>query len=247
MYYICIAVFNGNHKIMTKPTAARINIVIIVLSASLSIFGCSNNSTTSAPPTTLTVPKAGSMFVVHAYNIDSSSRMIDSTQYYDTLSVIATGISYKGKTNVMQLRTPTSGRDIYQNFESNGDISRYDPGSVSPGALSGWVTYPVGSKGKTMFNTYDTTILGHEYVQTLTLTYMSDGDRSLVGHNFYVVGVREDLAGYGTPDGTVSGPETLWFAPEIGQYVGSDMPPYRLTNGLWNNGYHAELNFYQLK
>jgi hypothetical protein len=231
---------------MVKQSLFRIELFVAIF-AFFCITGCSNTNSTSAPPTTLTVPNTGSMFVMNNYEIDSSSRMIGSTQYYDTIIVIATGMTYMGKTNVMQLQTPTSRHNLYRNFESNGDISTYYPGNGKPGDQPGWVTYPVGSKGKTTFNTFDTTVFGTREVQTLTLTYTNSTTRTLAGHNFYIDGIQDNLSGAGTPDGTTYGPDTMWFAPEIGQHVGSDRPPYHLTNGKWNNGYHSELSFYLLK
>lgn len=232
---------------MIKQIASRINILSALLFVSLFVAGCTNGSSPGAPPTTLTVPGIGSMFVVNHYEIDSSSKMIGSTQYYDTVIVIATGLTYMGKSNVMQLRTPTSGHTLYNSFEPDADISKIYPLSGNPGSQSGWVTFPIASKGKTEFNTVDTTIFGQHEVQTLTLTYAGNTTRTLAGHNFYVVGILYNLSGYLTPDGTTYGQDTMWFAPEIGQYVGTDRSPYLRGNGKWTNGYHAELSFYQLK
>ncbi|MDP4221494.1 MAG: hypothetical protein Q8896_13745, partial [Bacteroidota bacterium] len=107
--------------------------VFFLLIANLN--SCSNSS--GSAPTTLSIPGVGSTFVFHHYDVDSSGRMIDSTQAFDTITVTGRELSYMGKTHVTQL-TSARGHTLYTNLETNGDFSEYVQSQGQPGDKSGW-------------------------------------------------------------------------------------------------------------
>jgi hypothetical protein len=117
----------------------------VVLAIAFCFVGCTSDSTSpTAIPVVPVSPGVGSSFLYYAVTIDSTGRItyIDmDTLYGDT--VLATGISQFGKTNVTQF-TPNF---LYQyvNYETNGDISYY----VNPaaGQTGTWITVPLDSIG----------------------------------------------------------------------------------------------------
>src|SRR4051812_7438487 len=91
----------------------------------LALSGCSTSTTDTPPVMTMsTPPGVGSMFVMDHYDLDSAYRKIDSTEFFDTVFVAQTGMSYEGKTNVMQMHS-TRGNIFYINEEPNSDISTF--------------------------------------------------------------------------------------------------------------------------
>src|ERR1051325_1480073 len=134
---------------------------IILLSLLAIIFASCNSSTspssgiTSGPTVR---PGVGSMFVTKRQEFDTLDRIIFAG--YDTIFVIASGISYAGKNNVVQFR---SGSDVtdggigYANYETNGDMAFYNDAKGRPGSRSGWITVPIISKGSSSLVVQDST------------------------------------------------------------------------------------------
>jgi hypothetical protein len=110
------------------------------------IGGCTSDSTSVAPPPPVipVSPRVGSSFLYYSITLDSVGTItsIDSAKLYGD-TVLATGISQFGKTNVTQF-TPNF---IFQyvNYETNGNISYY----VNPaaGQTGEWITVPIDSMG----------------------------------------------------------------------------------------------------
>jgi hypothetical protein len=142
--------------------------------------GCKSDSTSPAPPIHSVSPGVGSSFLYYALTIDSIGRVIVNmdTLYGDT--VLATGISQYGKTNVTQY-TPNF-LFQYVNYETNGNLSYY----VNPGAgqTSQWITVPMdsmGTLGSLDPNMADSTWYSATGVASLTLA-----DQQFIAESFDV-------------------------------------------------------------
>ena len=129
--------------------------------ATVFLSGC--NSSTTTPPTTQTsvTPKAGSTFKYHLHETDTTSTGLTVTDTDVVDSVVASGISFQGKTNVIEY---FEGPDtVYYEIESNGDVYRYTPtigvGTFMLTISNPWLLVPYGSKvtNDTLFR--DTTTL----------------------------------------------------------------------------------------
>src|ERR1043165_3979161 len=87
----------------------------------MTVLGLASCSSSSGPTTNNAIrpPGVGSAFIYYGNEMDSLGVKIDSTAGYDTITVIATGIAYQGKNNVLQLK-PHSWRSDFWSYESNG-------------------------------------------------------------------------------------------------------------------------------
>ncbi len=89
-------------------------------------------------------PGVGSVYTYAAQQLDTAGKPIGNP-YQVTTNIIATGITYQGKSNVME----TSDSNYFE-VESDGDVSFYAPGfqtyPAGTVAGSGWLTLPFGSQ-----------------------------------------------------------------------------------------------------
>jgi hypothetical protein len=134
---------------------------------SLTVAGCSS-STTPPPPTSppgQVTPGKGSTFTTT--ETDTASGGGTTMQTFKD-SVIATGLSFGGKTNVIKfISMDANGRIVdtaaYSTYESNGDVSTISPQTRSLSALFpsvSWVTLTVASQSTDTIVTKDSTISG---------------------------------------------------------------------------------------
>jgi hypothetical protein len=226
-----------------RPNFSRLIAFAIFGVLLVSSVGCSNSS---GPPTsTFTVPKAGSTFIFYSYRIDTAGAIIANTEVSDTDIVIASGSTYQGRTNVNRFHTNKGGSDIFLNYETNGDISYYEDNSGKPGTRSGWITIPLGRKGKSSFISFDSTIeSGLREQETASWTYTGDATVTFSNHDFHTQTFDTELDRL---NGTHDPIQNYWFAPEIGFYVKESQQPGLSWNGTRVNGDNSELVSYVLK
>src|ERR1035441_9173974 len=91
-------------------------------------------------------PGVGSTFIYNAVKIDTTGKPIPPT-YLDTQSIVVTGLTYQGKTNVSETADST-----YFEVETNGDVSIYTAGFPTYPSTNlvgnGWLTLPFGSQAR---------------------------------------------------------------------------------------------------
>jgi hypothetical protein len=226
-----------------RPNFSRLIAFAIFGFLIASSLGCSNSS---GPPTTstVTVPKVGSTFVLYKYELDSTGAKISGTEKYDTVKVIASGITYQGKTNVNHFHS-SQNYEIFLNYESNGDISGYIDHYGSPGYRSGWGTLPLVGKGKNTIVTFDTTYAnGSQERVTTSYTYTGEETVTLLNHDFRTQTLNFEESLQNGAHGPI---EKDWVSSELGYLVKSRTPFGLSRYGTNNNGYYTELVSYVLK
>lgn len=171
-------------------------------------FGC-----VSEPRTVQ--PKVGSTYTYVHVRYDSLGRKIAGSEVFNIDTVIATGQSLYGKTQVMSI-TPLrgSGYLAYFNFEPNGDISQYFQKS------SVWLTFPIQSHTLKSCTFLDTVYRGIVHsVSKADLSFegldtMFIHDSSLTVAKIKWFGIFKSTASYGSKIDTIIG--YYYFAPSIG-------------------------------
>jgi hypothetical protein len=136
--------------------------IVIALSSSALIYGCSSTNSGTTPPTTNTTvtPKAGTTYTYNKHEIDSSSTGKTSGDTVVNARVISSDTTFAGKSHVVVL---------YDDFdtmryviESNGDVSFYRASFGANGFVfanpTPWMTLPFGSKSTNsqIISGYDT-------------------------------------------------------------------------------------------
>ena len=133
--------------------------VCLVLFLSFVIYACSPETTSNTNVITIdsTVkPKVGSYYNYTKNYYDSLNINKGIVDIFD--SVIASGLSYKGKTNVIKVVSSNkNGKDTnYYNFESNGNISFYEDNTLD---YQEWITYPLNGNDSIPLTVKDTSYL----------------------------------------------------------------------------------------
>ena len=214
------------------------------LVAGLTFSSCLSSSTgpNSGSETLQTPPGVGSIFVYHQWYIDTSG-MIAGSERYDTMTIIATGISFAGKHNVTQIVLATD--TGYLNYESNGDISMYRGSDGYPGGRSGWLTVPLSSKSTQSFTYIDSVDFGNgvHHVSTESSSYTGAQNIVLAGHTFNAKTTRYVV----TEDALIYDNETDWFDSQTGICIKIDMPPIRPNGTSFDDGAQWVLVSYNLK
>jgi hypothetical protein len=117
--------------------------------------GCPNHGATTIPITTIQLgstqqPKVGSIFTYDSDTLNSNGIPTIGFALTPIDSVMQTGMSYSGKSNVMHVyETDIRGnsKDTYYNYESNGDISVNFPNAAP---LPPWLKLSIHSSDTTV-------------------------------------------------------------------------------------------------
>ncbi|GEM_PF-3305485 len=223
------------------------NLCILIIAAMIGGAGCKSNSSSpnGGGTTTLTIPGVGSVFVYDDYQTDTlTGAKIPSTEKFDTTTVIATHISFAGKTNVTQFRENAGGLNVsYMSYEPNGDVSFYVNSSGSPGSRSGWLTVPLASKGQQSFTEFDTINGGVHSMTVETLTYTGATTLTLAGNTFSAYTFNDQVLHNSSITYNNS---TDWFDAATGMVLQVDEPiiqPY----GYKDRGSHFALISYSIR
>jgi hypothetical protein len=136
------------------------HLVFLAAVATLAI-GC--NSSSTDPGTTggkpLITAKQGSSWTLQVTQTDSAgTNLITPIDQFD--SIVATGLDYMGKSNVVKVYqyTSTNGEQYgYYALESNGDLSFWLGGIGQPGIKTGWLRMPFGTGQATTTVIFDST------------------------------------------------------------------------------------------
>ncbi len=211
-------------------------IVAVFIAAIFFFAGCKSDST---GPTVLHVvpvsPGVGSSFLYYAVTVDSTGQVTTDmdTLYGDT--VLFTGTTQFGKTNVTQF-TPNF---LYQyvNYETNGDISYY----VNPaaGETGTWVTVPLDSLG-TRVSVDPNTAISTWY------TYTGLDLLSLAGDQFnsQSFSIYSDSTATGIRHAAV---RTEWYDTTTGVILEQNTLAVRDTSGQFGTGSGYEIAKFNAK
>lgn len=199
--------------------------ISLMIAIALVIVSCSSDDPVSPQPTA-DQPKAGSTFSYERYSTNpTTGEPISSTKLRYTATIMQTGLTFLGKTNVSMLRTEGIGEvtDGYIYYEPNGDFS---VAALYNNVPSGWVTWPVVSHSKTENVIADTTFSagGVSISNKVTATTIYVGTETMVigGTNVNVVKMVQTLESVITSSGvsqTISLSQDGYFAPTIGLFA----------------------------
>jgi hypothetical protein len=148
---------------------------------------------------------------------------------YDTMTILNTGQSIGGKTNVFYLGSMGRPGYLFYDIEANGDISMADttvPGL--PGSLPTlpWLTFPSGSHVPIFDPSLDTLEGAYRYTDTSVRTFIGIENITVPAGSFSTIHVRETDRNFVTRtdslnpsiDSTIENMD-FWFAPSLGFYV----------------------------
>lgn len=210
------------------------------------ISGCKSDSTTSTDSGAVT-PKAGSSYTYAQHYKDSTNTGVTENDSIIIATVISSGLTFQGKSNVITLHDGNGADTLRYVMESNGDVSVYRANftaNVAAAPISfanptPWMTLPFGSKktGVALFTAYDTISVSS---QSIPLVIVGTGD--YIGTETLVDGTGKKIASGNkakltiTVTGSFSGivlnaviGQTYSFDPTIGGYFASvgtfNLPP----------------------
>ncbi len=153
--------------------------VPLLILLSMVIVSCKQStSPTNTNTTTYVQPKTGSTFTFDEYSTDTTSGLpVPGTRDTAVRTVLQSGMSYMGKTNVSEIVGVSSmGNDTsYINYEANNDISEYGPGPLD--TISVWTILPVASKVANTQTTDTTAVFSGVTVETKTSSTYSYVDQ----------------------------------------------------------------------
>jgi hypothetical protein len=196
---------------------------LLLLLPFIAIIGCGDDNPADPPSTavTWTRPNSGSTFTYSGYETDSNGVKIASSDFTYTDSVMASGFSARGVSNLVRM-TFMDFFQIIVDYRANGDIAI--AAEELDGIESPWTVFPVGSKGTITREAWSQTIVDSSVTVTwstpyATISYLGAEQRTTPAGTFatHKVLMREyDTTSAGDP---FVANDTTWYAPSIGSYV----------------------------
>lgn len=228
--------------LMIKRTAITRSCFFIF---ALHYVGCSNSggSDGNLNLSFTHAPKVGSTFTFNNIPVDTNGVASNDPPFISKDSVVETGITFEGKSNVMHILEVTPYlKESYINFESNGDISIYD---ADFHYTAGWITYPVQTQKTIVLKPFDTTISwgGFRYTTSDTIEFIG---MTNWGIDFQVLSCAKVIASFNeviTDQRGVTNNNNqnyFLFAPSIG-YFTHYLPKAKSTGGVSLHGIEKKL------
>jgi hypothetical protein len=197
---------------------------VLAISAAF-LVSCSKTSPAKSELAISSQPKTGSTFTFDQYYIDTTTgQPIANTRDTTTETIVQTGLTYLGKTNVSKVVAATKhGIDTsYLCFEPNGDIS------INSAYLKKWITMPTGSKSS-MTMTMDT-IFGSSKIElkmVSTTSFIGDETLTMMGRSVSVTKLKQSSDITMINSGTQSTSNMtmfFYYAPSLGFITKSETP-----------------------
>ena len=218
---------------------------LLTASLLLTIVASACSSDPSSPGTTFTFIKAnvGSSFTFDVFETDSLGMMVPGTRDTIVHNVVAAGLTYGGKSNVIMVtERARSGEDTtYYAYETNNDIS-LTSGPDTLGTFV-WSTFPVASGTPQPFTSVDTVdFLGIITIVRTDILTTRDGEASLSIDGVATPTVRININTKlgvtlaGLPAGIIESNSYINYAPSIGYLVKVSTQGQEDQNGDWQNG-----------
>ena len=194
----------------------------LALLSLLLLAACGDDSVTSSEPGATVSPKAGSSYTYMKVRTDSNSVKVPGWDTTYAQSVISTGNSYRGKSNLVMFRDDST--DLFVSYESNGDyamLPKTDDTTVQ------WVIYPAGSRTRFTLPSVDTTVenpfggtwqisergsIVHGGTATITVPAGTFATHRLVQSSVFSLGS-------GASKLSTTSTDTIYYAPSIGWVV----------------------------
>jgi len=208
---------------------------LLVLSAIATILVSCSNSTVTPESTTLKVPATGSSYTFLMYNTDSLDVKIPGSDVSTLDTVVASGITYLGKSGVWVIASESIESDstqytdtTYFCVDQNNDVLFNGQGSLS-GDL--WLRLPVtsGTAFKDSISSQDE-IDGIQVEQRFVVTSSRIGQEQLTIGTTTIQTVKLSLnatvksIALGQVLGEMAIPSTVWYAPSLGNIVRIEQP-----------------------
>ena len=208
---------------------------LLVLSAIATIRVSCSNSTVTPESTTLKVPATGSSYTFLMYNTDSLDVKIPGSDVSTLDTVVASGITYLGKSGVWVIASESIESDstqytdtTYFCVDQNNDVLFNGQGSLS-GDL--WLRLPVtsGTAFKDSISSQDE-IDGIQVEQRFVVTSSRIGQEQLTIGTATIQTVKLSLnatvksIALGQVLGEMAIPSTVWYAPSLGNIVRIEQP-----------------------
>lgn len=177
-----------------------------------------NKDSTSLP--VATPPNVGSSFVLHYYEIGAGGAKVDSTEEFDTLTVVQRGLAVAGKRDAVAVRAAGDTSTTYMHYDPNGDFSML---SVRDSHWPmQWKTFPIATKGKFGLPTireYDAPNTD-TYVRNDSMYYEGTEDVTVGGKTYACHKIR-DIQTHDTDGERTRARYTLyyWYAPAAKMFV----------------------------
>lgn len=208
---------------------------LLVLSAIATILVSCSNSTVTPESTTLKVPATGSSYTFLMYNTDTLDVKIPGSDVTTLDTVVASGITYLGKSGVWVIASESIESDstqytdtTYFCVDQNNDVLFNGQGSLS-GDL--WLRLPVtsGTAFKDSISSQDE-IDGIQVEQRFVVTSSRIGQEQLTIGTTTIQTVKLSLnatvksIALGQVLGEMAIPSTVWYAPSLGNIVRIEQP-----------------------
>jgi hypothetical protein len=184
------------------------------------IGGCTSTPTES-PSDPTRRPGVGSWYAYSRMATDANN-IPTGTAILDTLTVVSTGQSYKGRSDLHRLESRM--RALYVGYESNNDVVSRDDTCECWG---NWIPYTVGTRERRTLPTKDTVLFAQTagaYHHTITEVIEHQGIESVTvpagtfqAHRLKLVRTESGAKSTGTV--TITTTTTYYFAPTIGYLV----------------------------
>ena len=179
---------------------------------------CGCGSSTAPISTPLVRPGVGSLFFIHTYDLDSNGAKRLGVEWFDTVTVLATGMSFQGRNNVSGFRWLNDDSDIgHVSYDANGDWSLFKESDDR----NRWITFQLSEKGSSSHQ-YDTTYLiantPYHDRGSDTCSYIGEGVSVINGQSISVSKFRVVDRYLNAADDYT---EEDWIAPQLGFWVSS--------------------------
>ena len=199
--------------------------LLCLFAVAATVAGCNSNSTD--PGTSNSRPlisaKPGSTWNLEITQTDSTGANLSApVQQFD--SIVATGLDYMGKSNVVKVYqyTTSNGEQYgYYALESNGDLTFWMGGVGQPGIKTGWITLPFGTGNPTTTVILDSSVQSGPYYvnnhETATFSHTNPISLTVQGNAISADGVTGSFTTVTTsnipnyPTQTITLPGNLYY------------------------------------
>lgn len=226
--------------------------LLLFLAAALVIASCSNTTDPTPEAPTMKVPGVGSTFTFDAYVTDDKDAKIPGTDSAFTESVVASNVSYEGKTGVWAVVGESSDTTFYC-YDTNKDLL------ISGGATDGllgdlkWLRLPITTGSTltdTVVSTQDFNGFPVELVVVITRNRVGD-DQATVGTESIktvklAMNINITIKALGQVVDQSAMTSTLWYAPSLGAMI-RRVTPASTVGGEMQDGTVEMLKSYSLK
>lgn len=227
--------------------------LLLFVAAALVIASCSNTTEPTPEAPSMKVPGVGSTFTFDAYDTDDKDAKIPGTDSAFTESVVATNLSYEGKTGVWAVVGENSDTTFIC-YDANKDLLVYVGGGNDPifGGFE-WLRLPI-TTATAVTDTVEFTDndggFPFEIVAVITINRVGD-DQVTVGNETIktvkvamTISATIKLAGQVVDQRVLT--NSLWFAPSLGTMI-RRVTPANTFDGEVEPGTVEMLKSYTLK